>query len=96
MTLGERVKKLLVCKTILSLAYKAGVSCAVNGPNPSNCHFKFFATPELMQAWTRGKYEAKKRIRVCEKCRNHEHYACVNRRTCNCLTCEKIKADVEE
>lgn len=36
-------------------AYKAGVDCALNGVNEKNCHFSWFATPELMKAWERGK-----------------------------------------
>lgn len=41
-------------------AYKAGIDCAMNGSNTTNCHFSFFATPELMRAWERGKASAEK------------------------------------
>lgn len=36
-------------------AYDAGRDCAKNGSNTTNCHFSFFATPELMKAWELGK-----------------------------------------
>lgn len=36
-------------------AYEAGYRCGFDGPNTNNCHFKFFATPELLREWERGK-----------------------------------------
>lgn len=39
-------------------AYEAGRDSALNGPNESNCHFAFFAAPELTAAWERGRDEA--------------------------------------
>ena len=38
-------------------AHAAAEDCAAKGPNPENCHFRHFATPEQMQAWERGKTE---------------------------------------
>lgn len=38
-------------------AHAAGADCAEHGANETNCHFSFFATPALMQAWERGKRE---------------------------------------
>lgn len=32
---------------------------------------------------------------TCKRCRIEEHWACLNRRICQCLKCEKIKADVD-
>jgi hypothetical protein len=40
------------------MAYDAGVDCAKNGANTTNCHFTIFATPELTAAWERGKTDA--------------------------------------
>jgi hypothetical protein len=35
-------------------AYQAGIDCAINGANTTNCHFTFFATKELSDAHSRG------------------------------------------
>lgn len=35
--------------------YEAGMDCALSGPNPGNCHFTYFATPEMTAEWTRGR-----------------------------------------
>lgn len=35
-------------------AYKAGYSAGLNGPGTDNCHFSFFATPDLTKSWERG------------------------------------------
>lgn len=45
-------------------AYKAGLDYAMNGSNATNCHFSFFATPELMKAWELGKASVEK-VGVC-------------------------------
>lgn len=36
-------------------AYLAGYSCGNKTPDSSNCHFKYFETQELTNAWTQGK-----------------------------------------
>lgn len=36
-------------------AFRAGYDCAVNGADTVNCHFRFFATPDLTRAWENGK-----------------------------------------
>lgn len=36
-------------------AYAAGLDCARNGANTTNCHFSYFARPELTRAWEKGK-----------------------------------------
>jgi hypothetical protein len=41
----------------LEEAYEAGRDCAANGASTTNCHFSFFATPELTRAWERGRRE---------------------------------------
>lgn len=38
-----------------SEAYLAGLDCARNGANTTNCHFTHFATPEQTREWERGK-----------------------------------------
>ena len=35
-------------------AEDAGYDAGKNGPNTANCHFAFFAKPELTRAWERG------------------------------------------
>jgi hypothetical protein len=35
-------------------AEQAGWEAGYYGPNTSNCHFTYFATPELTAAWERG------------------------------------------
>lgn len=39
----------------LQRAYEAGRDAAINGPNTTNCHFRFFSSPESTAAWERGK-----------------------------------------
>lgn len=36
-------------------AYLAGVDCAERGPQPENCHYRYFASPELAREWERGR-----------------------------------------
>ncbi len=36
-------------------AFEAGFDSGKNSPNPQNCHFSFFATPELKDEWERGR-----------------------------------------
>lgn len=38
-------------------AYEAGKDCALNGADTDNCNFKWFATPELLAEWEKGKAE---------------------------------------
>ena len=40
---------------LLDAAYKAGYDSAVNGPNQTNCNFRFFATPQLTASWETGR-----------------------------------------
>jgi len=40
-------------------AEKAGYDCGMHGARGENCHFKYFATVELKEAWERGYREAK-------------------------------------
>lgn len=40
-------------------AYEAGKSSVINGANTKNCHFRFFAKPELTRAWERGAADAR-------------------------------------
>lgn len=40
------------------MAYILGYKCGLNGPNETNCHYSLFGTPELTQAWERGKADA--------------------------------------
>ena len=47
-------------KTDEKSAYKAGHDCGVHGANTENCHFRYFGSKALMQAWERGNKEAKK------------------------------------
>lgn len=42
-------------------AYEAGKDCAVNGPNTSNCHFRYFSSPEKTKAWEKGSKDGKER-----------------------------------
>jgi len=37
-----------------SLARKAGMDAGINGTNPKNCHFSYFAEEELESEWYRG------------------------------------------
>lgn len=39
-------------------AYTAGYDFGLNGANTRNCHFKYFATPELTKEWERGKADS--------------------------------------
>lgn len=39
-------------------SYDAGKRSARDGCNEDNCHFSYFATPELTKAWERGRDEA--------------------------------------
>jgi len=41
-------------------AERAGYLARKDGPNQINCHFSFFATPELSKAWERGNVRGKK------------------------------------
>lgn len=36
-------------------AYAAGRACGLEGATLTNCHFTYFATPELTKEWERGK-----------------------------------------
>ena len=45
----------------LTDAYNAGLDCALNGANTTNCHFTLFATKELTKAWERGKAAGEER-----------------------------------
>jgi len=36
-------------------AYEAGSDARLRGPNTTNCHFRYFARPELTAAWEQGK-----------------------------------------
>lgn len=45
-------------------AYHAGFDAGGNGSNTDNCHFSYFATPELCKEWERGNHEA---LFGCEK-----------------------------
>ncbi len=42
-------------KTTVDDAYHAGRDAGRNGANIDNAHFRFFARPELTEAWQRGK-----------------------------------------
>lgn len=39
-------------------AYRAGQDYAKNGATTENCHFRFFGSKELMQAWEHGSRES--------------------------------------
>jgi hypothetical protein len=54
-TLGEMM--LLVKQNSVNRedAFKAGVDCAKNGANTTNCHFRFFGSRELTKFWEAGK-----------------------------------------
>lgn len=54
------------CTTTKDDARAAGYQCGLNGPDTKNCHFRFFATPELTAMWEEGKRkgEEEKRIRA--------------------------------
>ena len=39
-------------------AEAAGYDCGINGANALNCHVSMFASPQLTQAWDRGKKRA--------------------------------------
>ena len=43
-------------------AFDAGVACALEGPDTTNCHFKHFASPVLTAAWQRGKAVADEQV----------------------------------
>lgn len=36
-------------------AFEAGKDSAINGPTPENCHYSYFETVALADAWERGK-----------------------------------------
>jgi hypothetical protein len=40
-------------------AYKAGRDCALHGANEGNCHFQFFTSEALTEAWERGHADGK-------------------------------------
>ena len=40
-------------------AEQAGREAGYFGPNLTNCHFTYFATPELTKAWERGNEQGK-------------------------------------
>jgi hypothetical protein len=46
-------------------AHKAGIDCAINGPNTANCHFAFFTSPEKTTSWEQGREEGEDLIRTC-------------------------------
>jgi ribosome modulation factor len=39
----------------LKAAYEAGFNSGLHGSNTSNCHFGFFRTPEMTEAWIKGR-----------------------------------------
>lgn len=45
---------------ILQECYDAGLDCAVNGANMTNCHFGIFSSPDKAEAWERGNKEGKR------------------------------------
>lgn len=48
------VARLLFHSADQTAAYTAGFACGRHGANMVNCHFRYFATTELMKAWERG------------------------------------------
>ena len=44
-------------------ARDAGRDCALNGANTTNCHFSYFARPELTRAWEEGKKQGEGELR---------------------------------
>jgi hypothetical protein len=44
-------------------AYCTGRDCALNGANTMNCHFSYFARPELTRAWEEGKKQGESELR---------------------------------
>ncbi len=50
-----------------SEAWYAGYRCGFTEPNTDNCHFKYFATGQMMQEWHKGKTEgAQDRLKKIE------------------------------
>lgn len=45
--------------TSANTPYEAGKDYALNGANTENCNFKWFATPESLAEWERGRDETK-------------------------------------
>lgn len=43
-------------------AEQAGYDAGTNGPNTVNCHFSYFAAPDLTRAWERGHARGKSDI----------------------------------
>jgi len=39
----------------ITTAFEAGKDYALNGANTDNCNFKWFATPESLAEWEKGK-----------------------------------------
>jgi len=54
----ERIKRLVAPNATEAEAEEAGRRSVIEGANQRTCHFRFFATPELTQAWERGKRAA--------------------------------------
>lgn len=52
---ARTVARLLFRPSDEHTAYLAGFACGRHGPSMVNCHFRYFATKELMQAWEVGK-----------------------------------------
>jgi len=48
-------------------AYQAGYDCGLHGSNTINCHFSFFATPELRDAHSEGVRDAKGNLKKIKK-----------------------------
>jgi hypothetical protein len=43
----------------LKATYDAGYDCEKNGANTINCHYSIFSSKEKMEAWEKGKRDAK-------------------------------------
>lgn len=44
---------------IISECYKMGYDAEMNGANQKNCHYSIFNYPEKLEAWEKGKRDAK-------------------------------------
>jgi hypothetical protein len=65
--LSQKVAKILAFEIPKEAdAYEAGYDCEKNGANEENCHYTFFATPELTAAWERGKEAARRCVAPVE------------------------------
>jgi hypothetical protein len=54
------VRQMKAGVTIFKTPYEAGYNCGAAGPSEVNCHFMWFATPELTREWDRGKADGEK------------------------------------